>query len=182
MKPIVYLLALVISATSIGSYAVDKNSLPKAAAKKTKKPKAKKTALVAPTYVIEIGYPSITVAINAVKERKDIVVKPNAKPFGWQERSGPWYVVNEAPNIEWAFTEGGHYAHPSVIKRMIDVGSTDHVYVDMAFRCGAPNSADCDKLLTEFKEVKALINKVYQKKFIQTADGVPVWTGVDSLE
>jgi hypothetical protein len=65
---------------------------------------------------------------------------------------------------------------------MIDIGSKDHVYVDMAFRCGAANAQDCDKLLTEFKEVALLIRKVYQKKYIQTADGTPTWTGIDSLE
>jgi hypothetical protein len=65
---------------------------------------------------------------------------------------------------------------------MIDVGSSNHVSVDMAFRCGAESQTDCDKLLTEFKEVNALINKVYQKKFIKSPDGKPVWDGVDSLE
>lgn len=169
--------------TSINVDAVTKAAATKnAKAKKNSKSKPKKTMQPAQSRVIEIGYPSITVAINKIKERKDVVMKPNAKPFGWQQRSGPWYVVNDGPNIEWAFTEGGHYAHPSVVKRMIDVGSSDHVNVDMAFRCGAVNSADCDQLLTEFKEVKVLINKVYQKKFIKTADGVPVWNGVDSLE
>lgn len=178
MKPIVFLLAILMGLTSMNADALTKA----AAIKKKSKPKSKKTTQIVPSYVIAIGYPSITVAMNTIKERKDIVVKPNAKPFGWQDRSGPWYVVNEGSNIEWAFTEGGHYAHPSVIKRMIDVGSSDHVYVDMAFRCGAANAADCDRLLAEFKEVKTLIHKVYQKKFIQTADGTPVWTGVDSLE
>ena len=162
------------------------DALVKAAKKNRGKAKVKKSKqiapIVAPKYVIEIGYPTITDAINAVKERKDVALKPNAKPFGWQERSGPWYVVKEGQYIEWAFTEGGHYAHPSVVKRMIDVGSTNHVNVDMAFRCGAASTAACDKLLTEFKDVKLLISKVYQKKFIQTSDGVPVWDGVDSLE
>jgi len=65
---------------------------------------------------------------------------------------------------------------------MIDIGSKDHVYVDMAFRCGAANRADCDTLLTEFKDVNLLIRKVYQKKYIKTADGEPAWAGVDSLD
>ncbi|WP_238524642.1 hypothetical protein [Methylotenera versatilis] len=73
-------------------------------------------------------------------------------------------------------------AHPSVVKRIIDVGSTDHVNVDMAFRCEAANMADCDKLLSEFKEVNKLIYKVYEKKFITSADGVAVREGVESLE
>lgn len=153
-----------------------------AATKKKSKAKLKKSAQIAPKYVIAIGYPSADVALNAIKSRADIAVKANAKPFGWQERSGPWFVVNENPNIEWAFTQPGQYAHPSVVKRMIDIGSADHVYVDMAFKCGAENKLDCDKLLTEFKEANLLIRKVYQKKYIKTAEGEPAWAGVDSLD
>ena len=52
----------------------------------------------------------------------------------------------------------------------------------MAFRCGAANMLDCDKLLAELKEVNLFIRKVYQKKYIKTADGVPAWDGVDSLD
>ena len=177
MKIIVYILAI-----SIGLASINADALTKAASKKKSKIKPKKITQVDPAYVIEIGYPTIIMALNSVKERKDAVLKANAKPFGWQERAGPWYVVKEGENIEWAFTEGGHYAHPSVVKRIIDVGSTDHVNVDMAFRCGAPNKADCDKLFSEFKEVNKLIYKVYQKKYITSADGVAVWSGVDSLE
>lgn len=177
MKIIVYTLALLISLVSINA-----DALTKAVSKKKGKVKSKKITRVDPGYVIEIGYPTIIMALNSVKERSDTILKPNAKPFGWQERTGPWYVVKEGEYIEWAFTEGGHYAHPSVIKRVIDVGSKDHVKVDMAFQCGAVNRADCDKLLSEFKEVNKLIFQVYRKKFITSADGQAVWSGVDSLE
>ena len=159
-----------------------------AASKKKSKTKPKYSTQIAPKYVIAIGYPSTNVALTAIKSRPDIAVKATAKPFGWQQRSGPWYVANERSNlseqanIEWAFTQLGHYAHPSVVKRMIDIGSGDHVYVDMAFRCGAANVVDCDKLLAEFKETNLLIRKVYQKKYIKTADGEPAWDGVDSLD
>ena len=169
-------------AISIGLTSINADALTKAANKKKAKINSKKITHVEPNYVIGIGYPTITMAINSVKERKDTVLKANAKPFGWQERTGPWYVVKEGKYIEWAFTEGGHYAHPSVAKRMIDVGSSKQVAVDMAFRCGAENVADCDKLLSEFKEVNELIYKVYRKKFITSPDGKPVWEGVDSLE
>ncbi len=177
MKIIVYILAILIGFASINADALTKTSR-----KKKGKVQSKKITQVDPAYVIGIGYPTITMAINSVKESKDSVLKANNKPFGWQERTGPWYVVKEGKYIEWAFTEGGHYAHPSVIKRIIDVGSTDHVNVDMAFRCEAANRADCDKLLSEFKEVNRLIDKVYQKKFNTSPDGVVVWNGVDSLE
>ncbi len=177
MKIIVYILAILIGLASINA-----NALTKTESKKKGKVKSKKSTQVDPAYVIEIGYPTITMALNSVKERKDTVLKANAKPFGWQERTGPWYVVKEGKYIEWAFTEGGHYAHPSVVKRTIDVGSTDHIKLDMAFQCGAANIADCYKLLSEFKEVNNLIHKVYEKKFITSADGVAVWKGVDSLE
>jgi hypothetical protein len=159
-----------------------------AASKKKSKSKLQKTTQIVLPSAIAIGYASTTAAYNAIKTRADVAIKPNAKPFGWQQRSGPWYVVNERANAgeqtntEWAFTEGGHYAHPSMVKRIIDIGSADHVYVDMAFRCGAANAQDCDKLLAELKEVNLLIRKVYQKKYIQTADGTPAWAGIDSLE
>jgi hypothetical protein len=179
MKSITFLLAILIALTSIGADATTQN--------KSKK-KVKKRAQVVSPYAITIGYPSTIAAFNAIKSRADMAEKPNARPFGWQERSGPWYVANERSNlnkqanIEWAFTQPGHYAHPSVVKRMIDIGSADHVYVDMAFRCGSENSADCDKLLAEFKETNLLIRKVYQKKYIKTDDAEPAWDGVDSLE
>lgn len=203
MKKIAYLLAISIAITSFTSAstviaaqntqnkgaakALGLKPVPKAKSKKAKvksksKKIAKKVEPKAAPVVVEIGYPSITVAYNAIKERTDVAVKPNSKPFGWQDRDGPWYVVKDGPNVEWAFTEGGHYAHPSVVKRMIDVGSPDHVYVDTAFRCGAASSADCDKLQAEFKEVKTLITKVYEKKFIKHAGAKAVWDGVDHLD
>lgn len=177
MKSIVYLLTILIGLNSFSVVAATKN-----APENKRQSNAKKSAQFDPAYLIEIGYPSTTVAINAVKERKDIVIKANNKPFGWQDRAGPWYVVKEGPHIEWAFTEGGHYAHPSVIKRIIDVGSKSHVNVDMAFQCEAPQKDNCIKLLGEFKEVKKLIFNVYRKKFITHLGAVPIWKGVDSLE
>jgi hypothetical protein len=179
MKIIVYILAIFIGLTSINA-----DALTKAASKKKSKGKVKsiKTTQVNPVYVIGIGYPTIIMARNSVIAGKDGVLKANAKRFGWQERTGPWHVVKEGKHIEWAFTEGGHYAHPSVIKRIIDVGSADHVNVDMALRCEAENRADCEKLLSEFNEVNKLIFQVYRKKFITSTDGVAVWNGVDSLE
>lgn len=177
MKIIVYILTIFIGIASINAEA-----LAKASSKKKGEVKSKKIIQVDPTYVIGIGYPTIIMALNSVKERKDTSLKANSKPFGWQERTGPWYVVKEGEHIEWAFTEDGHYAHPSVVKRIIDVGSTDHVNVNMALRCEATHSAACDKLLSEFNEVNKLIIKVYRNKFITSADGVAVWNGVDSLE
>ncbi len=174
-----YLLAILVALSSMSAEAATKN--------KSKK-KLKKTTQIVSPYVITIGYPTTVAAYSAIKARNDVAIKPNAKPFGWQQRSGPWYVATERAdlqkqgNFEWAFTEPGHYAHPSAVKRMIDVGSTDHVYVDMAFKCGAENRANCEKLLTEFKEVNLFIRKVYQKQYIVSADGQPAWNGVDSLE
>lgn len=179
MKSIAFLLIILTALSPLWA---------EAAAKKKSKTKLKKSTQIVPKSAIAIGYPTMIAAYNAIKTRTDVVIKPNAKPFGWQQRSGPWYVVNESANlggqanVEWAFTEGGHYAHPSVIKRIIDIGSNDHVYVDMAFKCGAENRLDCDKLLTEFKEANLLIRKVYQKKYIKTEDGEPAWDGVDSLD
>ncbi len=177
MKSIIYLLAILICLNSISVGASTKIAL-----ENKRHSNAQKSSQFVPVYRIEIGYPSVTMAINAVKERKDTIIKVNNKPFGWQERTGPWYVVKEGQHIEWAFTEGGHYAHPSVIKRIIDVGSKSHVSVDMAFKCEAPRKDDCYKLLGEFKEVKTLIFNVYRKKFITHPNAVSIWKGVDSLE
>lgn len=179
MKLITYLLAVLMVFTSVAA---------EAATKKKSKKKLKNPTQVASPYVIAIGYPTTVAAYSAITARHDVALKPNAKPFGWQERAGPWYVAIEQTNLkgkpkfEWAFTEPGHYAHPSVVKRMIDIGSTNHVYVDMAFRCGAANALDCDKLLTEFKDVNLLIKKVYQKKYIVSEEGQPVWDELDSLD
>lgn len=173
IKSTAYILSIVIALVAMN---VD------AATNKKSKKKLKKSIPIVSPYAIAIGYSTTEAAFKAIKARTDVADKPNARPFGWQQRSGAWYVANERPNLEWAFTEPSHYAHPSVIKRMIDVGSTDHVYVDMAFRCGAANKHDCDRLLTEFKEVNLFIRKVYQKKYIVSSDGKPAWAGVDSLE
>lgn len=173
-KPLfAFLLAIFVALSSVSA---------EAATKKKSKKKLKKTTQTVSPYVITIGYPTTVAAYSAIKARSDAVIKPNAKPFGWQDRTGPWYVVTEKPNFEWAFTEPGHYAHPSAVKRMIDIGSKDHVYVDMAFKCGAEVRANCDTLLTEFKDVNLLIRKVYQKQYIQTADGTAAWDGPTSLE
>ncbi len=159
--------------------------------KKSKKKstiKQKQTTKIASPYVIEIGYPTTSAAYSAIKARTDVQTKTNNQPFGWQQRGGNWYVANEPNHLknqadfEWAFTMPGHYAHPSVVKRMIDVGSKDHVYVDMAFRCGAPDRTNCDKLSSEFKEVNLLIRKVYQKQYIHSEDGTAAWDGPTSLE
>lgn len=139
-------------------------------------------ALIKPEHVLTLGYPTIDGAFDAIRVKQGVRLKANARPFGWQERSGPWYVANEGEHEEWAFTQPGHYAHPSLVKRMIDVGSNNHVDVDMVFRCGASNFADCDKLFSEFKEVNLLIKKVYQVKYIQSDEGQATWTGVTSLE
>ena len=184
MKKFNFLLAFLMSVLLAFSLA----SAEAATKKKSKKKTKKTTQAVVSPYVITIGYPTTSAAYNATKARTDVAIKPNAKTFGWQQRGGNWYVVTEEVgfgkqgNFEWAFTEPGHYAHPSAVKRMIDIGSTDHVYVDMAFKCGAEIRANCDKLLTEFKEVNLFIRKVYQKQYIVSAEGKPAWDGVDSLE
>lgn len=141
-----------------------------------------KNAIIKPEYVLSFGYPTIDAAFDAIRVKQGVRLKANARPFGWQERTGPWYVVNEGEHEEWAFTQPGHYAHPSLVKRMIDVGSNSHVEVDMVYRCGAENVLDCDKLLNEFKEVNLLIKQVYQVKYIQSDDGKATWMGVTSLE
>jgi hypothetical protein len=157
-------------------------TLADAAVKKKRKLAHHPKTLIQPRHVLTLGYPTIDSAFDAIQVKSDVKPKANGKPFGWQDRTGPWYVANEGAHEEWAFTQPGHYAHPSLIKRMIDVGSSNHVDVDMVFRCGAKNSADCEQLMQEFKEVNLLIKKVYQVKYIQSEEGQATWTGVSSLE
>ena len=188
MKPLVYLICILMTLVTTNAVAISKHKAKKKQIKSAKVVSPFKNVKIVSPYVIAIGYPTIDGAFQAAKSNTYFKIKPNAKPFGWQERSGPWYVVNEPlsfgkqAHVEWAFTQPGHFAHPTVTKRMIDVGSKDHVYVDMAFRCGAINLTNCDQLLNEFKEVNLFIRKVYQKKYIATNDGTPAWRGVDSLE
>ena len=87
---LVFLLAAFIAFTSMTA---------DAATKKKSKSKPKKTIQTVSPSLIAIGYPSTIAAYNSIKTRTDVSVKPNAKPFGWQQRSGPWYVVNESANV-----------------------------------------------------------------------------------
>jgi hypothetical protein len=70
MKIIVCILAIFIGLASVNA-----DALTKAASKKKGKGKvkSKKIIQVDPAYVIGIGYPTIIMALNSVKERKDTV-------------------------------------------------------------------------------------------------------------
>jgi hypothetical protein len=180
MKWLTFSLICLMSATAINADATVKKKRKKTHHQKNAA-HAKKT-IIKPEHELSLGYPTINGAFDAIRVKQGVRLKANARPFGWQERTGPWYVANEGEYEEWAFTQPGHYAHPSLVKRMIDVGSNNHVDVDMVYRCGAKNVLDCDKLFNEFKEVNLLIKKVYQVKYIQGDDGQATWTGVSILE
>lgn len=180
IKWMTFLLICVMSATAINADAAVKKK--RKNTHHQKNTTHAKKAIIKPEHVLSLGYPTIDGAFDAIRVKQGVRLKANARPFGWQERTGPWYVANEGEHEEWAFTQPGHYAHPSLVKRMIDVGSNNHVDVDMVYRCGAKNVLDCDRLFSEFKEVNLLIKKVYQVKYIQSEDGQATWTGVTSLE
>ena len=69
MKSIAFLLVILMALSSIEAGA---------ATKKESKTKFKKSAQIAPKYVIAIDYPSADVALNAITARPDIAVKANA--------------------------------------------------------------------------------------------------------
>lgn len=61
-----------------------------------------------------------------------------------------WTVITEPmASAQWSFTNKGHEAHPSVVRRIIKRSREAGVSVDTASLCEAPQPA-CDKLLAEF--------------------------------
>lgn len=98
-------------------------------------------------YVLNIPYASAVVALAALEQRSDVIANNNP-PHGWETHEN-WKIFKERPAdrpgvIEWAFTEPEHAAHPSVIKRYFDVGSSDHIYIDTAIKCSSNTSACMD--------------------------------------
>ena len=69
MKSITFLLAILITLTSVTADAAVKKKK-----KKYKKSVKKSTQIVSP-YVISIGYPTTIVAYNALKTRTDVAIK-----------------------------------------------------------------------------------------------------------
>lgn len=62
-----------------------------------------------------------------------------------------WVVVNEPEaSAQWSFVPEGHYAHPAVVRRIIQRASGGAVSVHVKALCEAPQEA-CTRLVTEFE-------------------------------
>ncbi|WP_088286576.1 molecular chaperone DnaJ [Ideonella sp. A 288] len=62
-----------------------------------------------------------------------------------------WVVVNEPEaSAQWSFVPAGHYAHPAVVRRVIQRARGGAVSVHVKALCDAPQEA-CARLVTEFE-------------------------------
>lgn len=91
-----------------------------------------------------IGYPSVAVALDALKARNDVAISVQ----------GGWTIVSEeAPPVIWSFSPADHPAHPAAVRRAI-VSKGGNVYVEMTALCQSTKAA-CDKLMEDFKVLNA---------------------------
>lgn len=152
------------------------------AAKKPKiKRKAKPTiSAVNSRYIFNIPYATAAAALTALEQRTD-VHKHDTPPQGWETPEN-WKIFNERPAerpgmIEWAFTQPGHAAHPSVIKRYFDVGSADHIYIDTAIKCSSDSLA-CKDLSNVVEKANWRIKKDNERHFVK--EGEFLWKDTPS--
>lgn len=109
----------------------------------------------APPAAAKLDFPSVAAALKDVEARdgNGTIVT----------RSEGWTIVNEPlAAAQWSFTPEGHYAHPSVVRRVIkrSQGSTS---VETASLCEAPREA-CDKLLVEFASLNDRITQAVKAR------------------
>lgn len=93
-----------------------------------------------------LGYASVSQALESLKAKPGVSINIT-KPDGW-------VIINE-PNptfAVWSFTPEGHYAHPAVVRRIIQQRPNGEVYVEMAALCQATKEP-CDKLIREFQQL-----------------------------
>jgi len=130
------------------------------------------------SYVFRIPFASPAAALAALELRKD-VQNQTAPPQGWYSGEN-WkifreYTTEKPGYVEWAFTQPGNAAHPSVIKRYIDVGSTDHIYIDTASICssGRPACVELNKIVGKANWRIKKRNEIY---FIK--EGKLIWKDI----
>lgn len=92
-----------------------------------------------------IGYASVGEALEALKAKPGVTLV--TRPDGWI------IVTEPRPYAQWSFAPAGHYAHPAVVRRIIQQRPGGEVYVETAALCGAEQTA-CDRLMAEFRERK----------------------------
>ena len=89
-----------------------------------------------------IGYASVQEALESLK------VKPGVSVV--TKRDG-WIIATE-PKVyaQWSFTPKGHYAHPAVVRRLIQQKLGGEIYFEIAALCGSDKDS-CDRLMAEFR-------------------------------
>jgi hypothetical protein len=89
-----------------------------------------------------IGYPSVQEALHALKAKPGVAIV--TKPDGW--------IIATEPTVyaQWAFTPEGYYAHPAVVRRLIQQRPGGEVYVETSALC-QPDKDSCDRLMAEFR-------------------------------
>ena len=154
------------------------------AAKKLKTKRKSKPASTAVNsqYTFNIPYASAAAALLALEQRSDLNVH-STPPKGWEIQE-TWKIFNERPSdkhgmIEWAFTQPGHAAHPSVIKRYFDVGSADHIYIDTAIKCSGDTPA-CRELSNVVDRANWRIKKDNERHFVK--EGEFLWKDTPSSQ
>ena len=87
-----------------------------------------------------IGYPSVAIALGALRVRKDVEVPV---------RDG-WTIISEEGGLTlWSFTPDNHPAHPAVVRQQMTQKDGAR-YVNMNALCEATKAA-CDKLIEDFQ-------------------------------
>ena len=150
------------------------------AAKKHKAKTKIATKNINQKYVLTIPYPSTAAALKALEERKDLKVE-DTLPLGWTKKEN-WKIFKEHLSddqgyVEWAFTPSNHPAHPALIKRYFDIGSSNHINVDTVTRCGG-NSADCSELLKVLANANKRVFKMNERHFVK--EGEFLWKDTEA--
>ena len=84
-----------------------------------------------------------------------------------------WMIVNEPmAAAQWSFTPPGHYAHPSLVRRVIQRSGGGAVAVQVATLCEAPREA-CDRLKAEFEAMNERITQSVRARGRQGSTAPP---------
>ena len=89
-----------------------------------------------------IGYPSVPEALESLKAKPGVAIV--TKPDGW--------IIATEPKVyaQWSFTPRGHYAHPAVVRRLIQQKPGGEIYFEISALCGSDKDS-CAKLMAEFR-------------------------------
>lgn len=90
-----------------------------------------------------IGYPTVAIALEALRERSDVDVRIHD---GWT------IITEQGEFVLWSFTPPSHPAHPAVVRRAVIKKNDGAVVIEMTALCQA-EKAPCDRLMADFEEL-----------------------------